>query len=92
MSNLVVLDFDGIHTADEVLNKLRSLQKEYLIDLEDACVVEHEKGGKVHIKQAVNLEARCASASTGSSAQSTNSKRPIANWNGPQNVDFCGTR
>jgi len=57
MSNLVVFDFDGIHTADEVLNKLRSLQKEYLIDLEDACVVEREKSGKVHIKQAVNLTA-----------------------------------
>ncbi|HLH98844.1 MAG TPA: DUF1269 domain-containing protein [Xanthobacteraceae bacterium] len=55
MSNLVVFDFDGIHTADEVLNKLRSLEKEYLIDLEDACVVERDKGGKVHIKQAVNL-------------------------------------
>src|ERR1700752_3821068 len=55
MSSLVVLDFDGIHTADEVLNKLRSLQKDYLTDLEDACVVEREKGGKVHIKQAVNL-------------------------------------
>ena len=27
MSNLVVFDFDGIHTADEVLNKLRTLQK-----------------------------------------------------------------
>jgi uncharacterized membrane protein len=40
MSSLVVFDFEGIHTADEVLNKLRSLQKEYLIDLEDACVVE----------------------------------------------------
>jgi uncharacterized membrane protein len=57
MSDLVVFDFDGIHTADEVLNKLRSLQKEYLIDLEDACVVEREKDGKVHIKQAVNLTA-----------------------------------
>jgi uncharacterized membrane protein len=55
MSDLVVLDFDGIHTADEVLNKLRSLQKEYLIDLEDACVVEREQDGRVHIKQAVNL-------------------------------------
>ena len=62
MSNLVVFDFDGIHTADEVLNKLRSLQKEYLIDLEDACVVEREKGGKVHIKQAVNLTALGAAA------------------------------
>jgi uncharacterized membrane protein len=27
MSNLVVFDFDGIHTADEVLNKLRSLER-----------------------------------------------------------------
>ena len=51
MSNLIVLDFDGIHTADEVLNKLRSLQKEQLIDLEDACVVERAKDGKVHIKR-----------------------------------------
>jgi uncharacterized membrane protein len=57
MSNLVIFDFDGIHTADEVLNRLRSLQKDYLIDLEDACVVERMKGGKVYIKQAVNLTA-----------------------------------
>src|SRR5215831_453455 len=56
-SNLVVLDFDGIHTADEVLNRLRSMQKEYLIDLEDACVVERDKSGKIYIKQAVNLTA-----------------------------------
>jgi uncharacterized membrane protein len=61
MSNLVVFDFDGIHTADEVLNKLRGLQKEYLIDLEDACVVERPKGEKVNIKQAVNLTALGAS-------------------------------
>ena len=57
MSNLVVLGFDGLHTADEVLNKLRSLQKEHLIDLEDACVVERDEGGKIHVKQAVNLTA-----------------------------------
>src|SRR5499427_3006989 len=57
MSNLVVLDFDGMHTADEVLNKLRSMQKEYLIDFEDACVVERDKNGKIYIKQAVNLAA-----------------------------------
>ena len=57
MSNLMVLGFDGIHTADEVLNKLRSMQKQYLIDLEDACVVEREKNGKINVKQAVNLTA-----------------------------------
>jgi uncharacterized membrane protein len=62
MSNLVVLGFDGIHTADEVLNKLRSMQREYLIDLEDACVVERDKTGKVYIKQAVNLTALGAAA------------------------------
>ncbi|MTW18394.1 DUF1269 domain-containing protein [Rhodoplanes serenus] len=62
MSTLVVLGFDGLHTADEVLNKLRSLQKEYLIDLEDACVVEREASGKVHVKQAVNLTALGAAA------------------------------
>src|SRR5215510_14202250 len=57
MSDLVVLDFDGIGTADEVLTKLRSMQKEHLIDLEDACVVVHTEQGKVQIKQAVNLAA-----------------------------------
>jgi uncharacterized membrane protein len=62
MSNLVVLGFDGIHTADEVLNKLRSLQKEYLIDLEDACVVERLENGKAFINQAVNLTAIGAAA------------------------------
>jgi uncharacterized membrane protein len=60
MSKLVVFDFDGIHTADEVLNRLRALKKEYLIDLEDACVVERDKAGKIHIKQAVNLTSQGA--------------------------------
>ncbi len=62
MSSLIALGFDGIHTADEVLNKTRSMQKEHLIDLEDACVVEREKDGKVHIKQAVNLTAMGAAS------------------------------
>ena len=42
MSNLVVPGFDGQHTAGDVLNKRRSLQKHYLIDLEDACVAERD--------------------------------------------------
>lgn len=66
MSNLVVLGFDGQHVADEVLNKLRSMQKGYLIDLEDACVVERDKSGKVYLKQAVNLAG--AGAAAGGSA------------------------
>src|SRR5215469_11725298 len=67
MSDLVVLDFDGVGTADEVLTKLRSMQKEYLIDLEDACIVVHTEAGKVQVKQAVNLTTLGAAsgASTG---------------------------
>jgi uncharacterized membrane protein len=67
MSDLVVLDFDGTGSADEVLTMLRSMQKENLIDLEDACVVVHTEAGKVQIKQAMNLAALGAAsgASTG---------------------------
>lgn len=57
MSDLVVLDFDGVDTADEVLTKLGGMQKEHLIDLEDACVVIRSADGKVQVKQAVNLTA-----------------------------------
>lgn len=67
MSDLIVLDFNGIGTADDVLAKLRSMQKEHLIDLEDACVVVHTDAGKVQIKQALNMTGLGAAsgASTG---------------------------
>lgn len=55
MGQLVVLGFDGITAADEVLNQVRALKKQHLVDLEDAVVVERDAEGKVHIKQAVNL-------------------------------------
>lgn len=55
MSDLIVVAFPGEDTADQVLNKLQALQKEHLIDLEDACVVGRDRNGKVHVKQAVNL-------------------------------------
>ena len=57
MSDLVVLGFDGVGAADDVLTKLRALQKEHLIDLEDACIVVRDDKGKVHLKQAINLTA-----------------------------------
>jgi uncharacterized membrane protein len=34
---------------------LQALQKEHLIDLEDACVVVRDRHGKGHVKQVVNL-------------------------------------
>jgi uncharacterized membrane protein len=55
MSDLVVVAYKGQDTADQVLNKLREMQKEYLVDLEDAVVAVRDKNGKVRIKQAVPL-------------------------------------
>lgn len=57
MSDLVVLGFDGQGTADEVLTKLRAMQKEHLIDLDDACVAVRTSDGKVQLKQSVNMTA-----------------------------------
>ncbi|PWE54178.1 hypothetical protein DEM27_20920 [Metarhizobium album] len=57
MSELVVVGFDNPEEADRVLVKLNSLQKEYLVDLEDAVVVVRDASGKVHLKQSVNLTA-----------------------------------
>jgi uncharacterized membrane protein len=62
MADIVVLDFDGIDTADAMLTRLRALKKQELIDLLDAAVVVHPEGGDVQIKQSVNLTAIGASS------------------------------
>jgi uncharacterized membrane protein len=61
MSDLVCLHFKELHTADHFLNDLRSLEKEHVLELEDACVVVRDADGKIHIKQSVNLVAIGAS-------------------------------
>jgi uncharacterized membrane protein len=55
MSELVAVAFDNPGQADEVLDELRRLQKEYLIDLEDAVVAVRRPDGEVKLKQSVNL-------------------------------------
>jgi uncharacterized membrane protein len=57
MSDLVCIAYDDEHTAEKVLHELRQLQAEYLIDLEDACIVVRDAQGKVQLSQAVNLVA-----------------------------------
>lgn len=57
MSELVVVSFPDPFKADEVLAKLLRLQREHLIDLEDACVVVRTADGKVKLKQMHNLLA-----------------------------------
>jgi hypothetical protein len=55
VAELVVVGFDSPTDADRVLTELTRLQKEYLIDLEDAAVAIRSSDGSVGIKPSVNL-------------------------------------
>jgi uncharacterized membrane protein len=55
MSELVVVGFDNVTDADRVLSQLARLQKEYLVDLEDAVVAIRAADGKLNLKQSVDL-------------------------------------
>lgn len=55
MAELVVVGFDEPNEADRVLTELARLQKEYLIDLEDAVIAIRGPDGKVRLKQSINL-------------------------------------
>jgi uncharacterized membrane protein len=63
MSTLVVVGYDDPYKAEEIRLKLKQLQKDYLIDMEDAVVAVKDESGKVKLHQAVNLTA--AGAVTG---------------------------
>ena len=57
MADLIVIEYDDIHKAEEVRLKLLKLQGEYLIDLEDAVVAFRDEKGKVRLNQIQNLTA-----------------------------------
>jgi uncharacterized membrane protein len=54
MSELVVVGFDDVFAADRVLTILLRLEREYLIDLEDAVVAFRRPDGTVHVKQTIS--------------------------------------
>lgn len=55
MSDLVAICFDGKDTAEKVLNDLRQLQKEFVVEMADACWVTRDADGKLNLHQSVNL-------------------------------------
>jgi uncharacterized membrane protein len=57
MSSLVVVSFPKVEEAEQVRRELVDIQREQLISLEDAVVVEHDSEGQVHLRQAINLAA-----------------------------------
>ena len=57
MANLVAVVFPDETTAFEMRTALAKMQKDYLIEMEDAVVVTKDANGKVQLHQAVNLTA-----------------------------------
>lgn len=55
MSDLVFISFDTEQKAEEVRQKVLALQKEYLIQLNDAVVVVKTQDGHIKLNQLVNL-------------------------------------
>jgi len=55
MSSLVVLAFPTEGGAQQVLDEVKQLQREQLIELEDAAVVWRDPDGKPTVKQATSL-------------------------------------
>ncbi|MEV8468719.1 DUF1269 domain-containing protein [Fluviibacterium sp. DFM31] len=57
MADLIVVAFDDEATGFELRAELAKLQKEYLLEMEDAVVVTKDDKGKVKLHQAMNLTA-----------------------------------
>ena len=55
MSDLIVIGYDDLFKAEETRLKLVKMQRDYLIDLEDAVVAVKDKDGKVKLNQAYPL-------------------------------------
>lgn len=55
MAELVAVGFDNPNEADRALTELARLQREYLIDLEDAVVAIRDAEGRLRLKQSVDF-------------------------------------
>jgi len=57
MSSLVVVAYPSLYKAEEVRLQLLKMQKDYLIDLQDAAIAVKNDNGKVKLHQLYNLTA-----------------------------------
>jgi len=55
MRELIVMAFDDATGAEKMRDKLIEMQKQMLIEIEDAAVVVRKPDGKVKVKQAIDL-------------------------------------
>ena len=76
MSDLVFIAFPTEQRAEEVRDKILSMQKEYLIELGDAVIATKDPSGRVGLNQLVNTTAAgacralCGARCSGSFSQS----------------------
>jgi uncharacterized membrane protein len=64
MSNLVVIAFPTEAKAEEVRQKLLAMQKEYLIELDDAVVAAKDLQGRIKLNQLINTTTAGAVSGT----------------------------
>jgi uncharacterized membrane protein len=62
MADLIVIEYNDMHEAEEVRLMLQKMQREYLVDLEDAVVAVKDEKGKVKLNQIHNLTASGAAS------------------------------
>ncbi|SEG30079.1 DUF1269 domain-containing protein [Bosea lathyri] len=62
MSDLVFIAFPTEQKAEEVRQKVLSLQREYLIELGDAVVVVKDEAGRIKLNQLMNLTSAGAAS------------------------------
>ena len=55
MSDLVIVSYPNEFQAEEVRLRLLRMQKEYLVDLEDAAIAVRKENGKIKLRQLYNL-------------------------------------
>jgi uncharacterized membrane protein len=66
MADLICVAFEDPTTADRALTELTALQKEFVIELKDACVVVRPPEGEIQLHQAMPL-ARTGAVAGGAS-------------------------
>lgn len=62
MSKLIIVSYDNETKAEEVRLKFLQMQKEYVVNIQDAVVVVKNQDGKVKLQQMINLPILGASS------------------------------
>ncbi|MGC1955509.1 MAG: DUF1269 domain-containing protein [Gammaproteobacteria bacterium] len=60
MADLIVIEYDDMYKAEEVRLRLQKMQRDYLVDLEDAVIAVKDQKGKVKLDQIHNVTAQGA--------------------------------